>query len=121
MEDKFREIWETYTSSWKSADNAEKQELYRQSLDDNCTYTDPLTSTQGWDQLLDYMNEFHKQIPGGYFETTYFLTHHNRSIAQWNMKSGDGTILGTGISYGQYNDAGKLTAMVGFYETPEAS
>lgn len=118
MENNYRETWENYTSSWKSADDNEKRELYKKSLADECTYTDPLTATKGWDELLTYMNEFHKQIPGGHFETTNFMTHHNRSIAQWNMKSGDGTVLGTGISYGQYNDSGKLIAMVGFYEVP---
>ncbi len=119
MENKFRETWETYTSSWKSSDNNEKLSLFEQSLAEGCTYTDPLTAAKGWDELLTYMNDFHKQIPGGYFETTNFLTHHNKSIAQWNMRNSDDVIIGTGISYGQYNDAGKLTAMVGFYEVPD--
>ncbi len=118
MTDKYREIWETYTSSWKSSSNEEKMELFKQSLEKDCTYTDPLTAVQGWEQLLTYMNEFHQQIPGGYFETNYFLTHHDKSIARWNMKNGEDVIVGEGISYGQYNDSGKLISMVGFYEVP---
>ncbi len=50
--------------------------------------------------------------------TTYFLEHHGRSIARWNMVDGEGAVLGDGISYGEYGDDGKLVAMTGFFEPP---
>ena len=60
---------------------------------------------------------FHQQVPGGHFATTYFLAHHDVSIAKWNMVNGDGTIIGDGVSYGHYNEEGALVAMTGFFET----
>ena len=114
-----QQIWEIYTSSWKAATSKEKQELFEQSLTSNCTYRDPLEVTHGWDALISYMLEFHKMIPGGHFITREFKSHNNRSIAEWNMCSGDGTIVGNGISYGEYNEEGKLTSMNGFFDPPE--
>lgn len=87
-------------------------------MDDLCTYNDPLIKTIGWDELLPYMLDFHKQVPGGHFITTYFLAHHDQSIAKWEMKNGQNEVIGEGVSYGQYNDSGKLISMTGFFETP---
>lgn len=116
MNNNFENTWETYTSSWKAETEAEKQELFSQSLAKNCIYNDPITKAQGWDNLAKYMNEFHQQVPGGHFVTTSFMSHSNKSVVTWEMKNGDNIVLGDGISYGEYNDQGLLTAMTGFFE-----
>ena len=36
------------------------------------------------------------------------------------MVGGDGTVLGEGISYGEYADDGRLRTMTGFFDTPSA-
>ncbi|MCH9686820.1 MAG: nuclear transport factor 2 family protein [Deltaproteobacteria bacterium] len=110
--------WEQYVSSWKAASAEAKRALFERCLSPRCVYTDPTTKADGWDALLSYMLEFHRQVPGGHFVTTYFRAHHGRSIARWNMVDGEGTVLGDGTSYGQYDEAGKLTAMVGFFDAP---
>ena len=116
MNQNFEETWEIYTSSWRVKRADEKRGLFEKSLDLDCQYNDPLVKTKGWDELIKYMLEFHQQIPGGYFLTTYFLAHGNKSIAKWEMRSGDNVVLGNGISYGEYNANGKLVAMTGFFE-----
>ena len=65
------------------------------------------------------MLDFHKQIPGGNFVTTYFLAHSHKSIACWDMCDAQGNKIGEGISFGQYNNDSKLIAMTGFFEAPE--
>jgi hypothetical protein len=115
-----RSIWETYVSAWKELSPETKRAALHASTDPQCVYRDPLEQTNGHETLVDYMLHFHQQIPGGFFETTYFLAHHNRSIARWNMRAGDGTILGDGISYGEYSQDGRLVTMTGFFETPRA-
>lgn len=117
MSTDFKATWETYSASWKAPTEAQKRELFAASLDPSCQYTDPLTQRNGWDDLCAYMADFHKQVPGGHFVTTYFLAHNDRSIARWDMKNGDNDVVGHGISYGAYNDAGKLVEMTGFYDT----
>jgi len=120
MDSNFKEVWESYTSSWKAETADDKRAIFKKCLEPSCEYNDPLIKTIGWEELLGYMLEFHKQIPGGYFVTKYFLAHSGKSIARWDMLGGDGSVLGEGISYGQYSPQGKLISMTGFFEVPNA-
>lgn len=113
------DIWETYTASWKAANVDEKRALFAKCLDPSCHYHDPLIKATGWHELEAYMLDFHRQIPGGHFLTTYFLAHGNKSIARWEMLSATNNFLGDGISYGEYNNDGKLVAMTGFFKPPQ--
>lgn len=115
----FRTTWDTYTSSWKAEGDAAIASLLEDTVRGDAIYTDPLARTTSRDELVAYMLEFQKLFPGGYFRTTYFLAHNNRSIARWEMMIGD-TVASEGISYGEYDAEGKLVSMTGFYETPEA-
>lgn len=116
MSTNFEATWERYTSSWKADAKDQKLQLFDGCLDADCVYTDPTISTQGWQQLADNMVNFHQQIPGGHFVTTYFFAHSDKSIAKWQMCDGNNQVIGEGISYGEYNSAGQLTAMTGFFE-----
>jgi hypothetical protein len=78
-----------------------------------------LTKTLGWEDLVEYMLEFQKQIPGGHFVTKEFLAHGNKSIARWEMRNGDNIILGDGVSYGEYNNDDRLFEMTGFFHLPQ--
>jgi hypothetical protein len=109
--------WEKYTSTWKMTDRAERLAMFSEVLADNVVYTDPLVQAKSWDELINCMEKFHQQIPGGHFVTTYFLSHHQKSIANWEMKTQENTTIGTGISYGEYDDQGKLVSMNGFFES----
>lgn len=112
----FSKIWEIYVASWKAEETIEKRLLFKQCLDSNCQYHDPMIKTNGWDELEAYMLDFHKQIPGGHFVTTYFLSHSDKSIARWKMCNAEDAVLGEGISYAEYNKNGYLTSMTGFFE-----
>lgn len=115
----YRSTWETYVSAWKEASATQKQTALAVSVQPGCVYRDPLASTTGYEALVNYMLTFHLQVPGGYFETTWFLAHHGRSIAKWNMRSGDGAILGEGVSYAEYGQDGRLASIAGFFEAPK--
>ena len=112
--------WDRYTSAWKAVDAKEKAAALATSVAPTCVYTDPLVQVDGHEALVDYMLGFHQQMPGAWFETTWFLSHHDRSIARWNMRSGEGTVVGEGISYGVYDEQGMLVAMTGFFEVQQA-
>ena len=62
-----RAVWERYVASWKAVSAAEKRSLFETCLAPHCVYTDPLAKVTGWDELLSYMTEFQRQVPGGYF------------------------------------------------------
>lgn len=113
-----RKTWERYTESWKVASPEQKQALLDGSVSPRCVYTDPLTRAEGWSQLIAYMVDFHRQMPGGHFVTRHFAAHHQRSLARWDMLDGAGKVIGDGSSYGEYDETGLLLAMTGFFETP---
>jgi hypothetical protein len=93
---KHQETWETYVSAWRVPSTKEKQAALDAAVAEGCTYRDPLMETKGHAQLLSYMVDFHKQLPGGQFVTCYFLAHHDRSIARWNMVDAQGAVIGDG-------------------------
>jgi hypothetical protein len=111
-----RAVWERYVASWKAESAEQKSALYEMSLRPDCVYTDPLVQAKGWAALLAYMLDFHKQIPGGHFVTEAFTSHHGRSLASWTMRSADGTTIGTGTSYAEYDSSDRLISMTGFFE-----
>ncbi len=118
MTNAFKSTWETYNSSWKAESADEKRAIFQTCLSPTCVYNDPLATTKGWEELVNYMTSFHEQVPGGHFETHYFLAHNNQSIARWHMKDGKEQIIGEGMSYGKYDKEGKLISMTGFFENP---
>jgi SnoaL-like domain len=110
--------WETYASAWRQTQPNEIVRLFDAALARDCTYTDPLSQCEGWEALIAYMTDFHRQVPGGHFVTTRFIEHHQRSVATWQMCDAQGAAIGDGISYGVYDDQNKLTSMVGFFDVP---
>jgi hypothetical protein len=112
-------VWERYVASWRAEAASEKRALFDRCLAPGCVYTDPITQARGWDALLAYMTEFHRQIPGGHFVTRQFIAHHGRSLARWSMRNAGGEEVGEGASYGEYDGKnGLLVAMTGFFEAP---
>ncbi|MGE0315722.1 MAG: nuclear transport factor 2 family protein [Lautropia sp.] len=114
-------VWETYASAWKAESAEAKSAMLANSVAEDATYRDPLAECHGHQALTDYMLAFHAQVPGGHFRTTYFLAHHDRSIARWDMVDGQGHKIGDGVSYGEYAPDGRLVAMTGFFEPPAAA
>lgn len=117
MDKNFKTTWEKYTTTWKITDKAERLAIFSEVLTDKAIYTDPIAQTKSWDELISYMENFHQQVPGGHFVTTYFLSHHQKSIAKWEMKNHADITIGNGISYGEYDEHGKLLSMNGFFES----
>ena len=118
MKHELEAVWERYVLAWKVAGLAEKQASLRDSVAPGCTYTDPLTRAQGWDELIAYMLDFHRQAPGAHFVTEHFSTHHKKSLAKWRMVDAAAIKIGEGTSYGEYDDQNRLIAMTGFFEIP---
>jgi len=115
-----RNRWDSYSNAWKVSTEAEKRKLYSQCLSPECTYRDPLRVAQGWDALVSYMLEFHEMIPSGHFVTREFKVHNNRCMATWDMCAADGSAIGEGVSFGEFNEAGLLVSMTGFFDPPNS-
>lgn len=119
MSHQHRTNWDIYASTWKARTAEEKRDLLNQCLAENSVYRDPLTEARSKEALIDYMLDFHKQIPGGHFVTKRYQYHHNRSIAEWEMRNGENELMGTGTSFAEYDPSGRLISETGFFEVPE--
>jgi hypothetical protein len=108
-------MWDRYSEAWKEPTREKKLAALRASVVPSCTYRDPSAIVEGHDALVEHMLGFHQQVPGGWFDTQSFLTHHGRSLATWNMMSAEGQVIGSGMSYAEYDDRGFLVAMTGFF------
>jgi hypothetical protein len=114
-------IWETYTRSWSVSEDQERVALFEQCLGADCLYSDPVVQTSGYAELSAYMAELLRNMPGARFVTTDFVSHHNQSLAHWNMLDGHGDILSQGASHGLYGADGRLIQMSGFFALPETN
>jgi SnoaL-like domain len=119
MNNDVKAVWERYVSSWNAASEAERRALFAGALAPDCVYRDPQTEARGWDELAGWMAGFHAQMPGTRFVMETFSTHHRRSVARWRMQSAAGLALGSGISYGEYDEEQRLLAMTVFFDDPE--
>jgi hypothetical protein len=43
MSENFKDTWEHYVTSWRTASDADRRALFARCLDRDCQYTDPLT------------------------------------------------------------------------------
>ncbi len=111
-----RSSWETYMAAWNATDSGEREQLLAQATVDDSNYIDPNVELSGHKALMEYMVEFHQQMPDCRFILTRYIAHHYKSIAVWDLQDNDGNTLSTGMSYGAYNTQGKLTAEHGFFD-----
>lgn len=86
----------------------------------DCVYTDPNVQASNRQALMDYITGFQAQMPGGAFVTSSFSEHHDRAMSYWNMVTGDGTVVATGVSFATFNAQGELTSMSGFFDASSA-
>jgi hypothetical protein len=118
MTQQLKDVWERYVGAWTASSEAGRQAIFAGALARECVYVDPLVVARGWTELSAYIVSFQQQVPGGRFVTEQFSAHHGRSMARWKMLDAAGTQLADGVSFGVYDDEGRLTAMTGFFDVP---
>jgi len=119
LAEKMAATWLTYVDAWNAENQSDRKRLLSEAGVADSKYVDPNVDLQGHNSLAEYMGEFHNQMPGANFVLTRFISHHQKSIACWEVHDKSGKTLFTGVSYGTYNSEGKLTAEHGFFETSD--
>lgn len=117
--ERHRDVWETYTATWQEPSRAKRLASYRNSLAEDCVYTDPNIRAVGHAEIADYMDGFQQQLPGGGFATRHLSGHHDTVLVEWDMVDSSGAAISPGTSIGTFDAAGRLTSMTGFFSTGE--
>tara|TARA_Y100000768_G_scaffold169963_1_gene127223 strand:- start:93 stop:443 length:351 start_codon:yes stop_codon:yes gene_type:complete len=115
MKENYESVWKTYTTAWSEPDREKRFYVLKTILEEECLYQDPHSEVKGAAELTDYMAAFQNSVPGGHFILQDFKTHHNKSLAKWNLLNSAGEKIQEGISYGYYAESGKLEQMTGFF------
>ena len=110
-------LWNKYSASW-SMPEAERLERLAQTVSSEITYTDPNISLSGIEAFSDYMAGFQANMPGTSFAIQEVFDHHGRTLSHWNMVGADQAVVGTGTSFAEVADDGKLAHITGFFSAP---
>jgi hypothetical protein len=113
------ELWNRYAMIWSMEGERRAAEMAACLVPD-VTYTDPQVSVGGLQKFADYMDGFRRQFPGHSFRIKAVVTHHDRSLARWEMVNADGAAISPGISFAIISSDGKFVALNGFYGGIEA-
>lgn len=112
--------WDAYGRIWNLPTPEQRLQACEGVLAPDCVYTDPNVQAKSRQELVNYMTGFQARMPGGAFVTTAFIELYDRAMAHWNMVAGDGTVVGTGVSFATFNANGELTSMTGFFDAASA-
>ncbi len=112
--------WAAYGQIWTLPTPQQRLQACEGVLAPQCVYTDQNVQAKSRQELMDYMTGFQAQMPGGAFVTTSFVELHDRAMAHWNMVMGDGTVVGTGVSFATFNAKAELTSMTGFFDAHDS-
>ena len=110
--------WDKYVNAWSETDREKRNAIFDDIINESSTYTDPLTEQPlaGHDALHAYIEQSQEMFPGVHFKIKQVIFHHGKSLAHWDMCDGNENVIAPGNSYIEYDDNGKLTREVGFFE-----
>jgi len=107
--------WQIYTKAWSETNETKRHELLRQCLASSAKYSDPHVTATGIEAISDYMDQFQKQIPGGYFKIQQQAEHNQQLLTQWQIINANDEVIMNGSSFGEYDEKGYLQKMTGFF------
>jgi hypothetical protein len=108
-----------YAAAWGPVPTAERARLVDESCADIVTYTDHLSDVGGQDALVDHLSGFQSRFPGDRFELDGPVREHHRAILfGWRWVGPDGTLRATGDDFGELDERGQITRIVGFWPRP---
>jgi len=107
-----------YMKSWNEPDKATRTALLTAAWAEDAIYTDPSAHVEGRKALINHIQGFMTSpqtkgasiVPGSDIDI-----HHNVFRFEWAMKDASGNIVTRGMDYGEFNDDGVITKIIGFF------
>jgi len=116
--DTVRESLENYIQAWNEPDTEKRNALLATAWAENATYTDPSAHVEGRDALLTHIDRFRSnpQFKGSSLARASKVDlHHETFRFEWELKDASGNTTMVGIDYGEFNEDGAITKIVGFF------
>ena len=110
------EIVRTYVQAWHERDETTRRRLLERSWADGGVYTDPNSTIEGRDALLEAIADFHQNRPDVRIEVRSPVDGFGRHFRfVWATVDPRGQILREGIDVGQLDEYGRIASIVGFF------
>ncbi|MCR9291682.1 MAG: nuclear transport factor 2 family protein [bacterium] len=114
----FRESLPKYFESWQEEDVEKRGKLLESAWSEKGTYTDPTAHVVGRKALVEHIGGFlsNPQFQGVEFiQASGIDVHHGVFRFQWKMVDATGQEIMTGMDYGEFDERGRITKIVGFF------
>jgi SnoaL-like domain len=109
-------IVSTYVRAWHERDEAARRRLLEESWAEDGVYTDPETTIEGRDALMDAIADFHARRPDVRIEVRGRIDGFGRHFRfVWATVDGSGAVLREGIDVGQVDETARITSIIGFF------
>lgn len=115
---KARASLEHYFAAWGEADEDARRIHLEAGWAEHGTYTDPTADVHGREALVKHIGAFASSPQSKSFSierSSGIDIHHQVFRFAWEMRDASGKVLTPGIDYGEFNDEGKITKIVGFF------
>lgn len=110
---------DTYGAAWSAPDDETRSRLLHAAWADDGRYQDPNSDVQGRDALDAHIAGFQSRFPGARIERVgAAANHHGAILFRWRIVARDGTALLSGQDYAELDGNGRITKIVGFFDTP---
>ena len=109
---------EHYFQAWNENDEGKRRAHLEAGWAEDATYTDPSAHVEGHDALVAHIGGFlsDPQYDGfSIVRVSAIDIHHSVFRFQWEMRDAEGNTVVPGIDYGEFNEEGKITKIVGFF------
>ncbi len=117
-EETLRRSLEHYVQAWNEPDDDARRQHLAAAWTENATYTDPSADVRGREALVRHIAGFlaDPELQGfSIVRVTDVDVHHRSFRFGWEMQGPDGQTVTPGIDYGEFNDEGMITKIVGFF------
>ena len=107
-----------YVKAWHEPDAQKRHALLETAWTDNGTYTDPTAHVDGRDALVAHIGQFqaNPQFKGfSIVQTSDIDVHHQVFRFEWAMQDPAGKTVTGGMDYGEFDENGAITKIVGFF------
>jgi len=114
MPSKAVELYKHYAIAFSAISDQERRKILGSVLDTKVIYRNPTMEGTGHQIVIDDIEGFQKQFPGGRFALHSFSEHHDVALMEWQMIHADGTPGPRGHDAVRVTPEGKFAQIVTF-------
>ena len=118
LTDKVLASLEHYFAAWAAETEEERRHHLEAGWAKDGTYTDPTADVHGREALVQHIGAFASNPQAKNFsieQASGIDVHHKVLRFAWEMRNAEGKVITPGMDYGEFNDEGKITKIVGFF------